>query len=156
MPRTSESAPGASASAILAVTTSPSTIKQRRKTPDYTVPLCDRESLVVRCVTRALARRLPLDPGMPKDPNEREAPITDARGIIADDLTDREGRKVRDLDRVGAMTPDTDSENGAKRRPEETLPDDDDDDDPTIEAPDLVDADDEDEDEDDRPDDQPR
>jgi hypothetical protein len=86
---------------------------------------------------------------MPKDPNEREAPITDGRGLFADELTDREGRKVRDLDRVGAMTPDTDSEDRAKRPAS-----DDDDDDPTIEAPELVD--DEEDDDKDRPDDQPR
>jgi hypothetical protein len=74
---------------------------------------------------------------MPRAPEEREAPITDARGLVRDELTDREGRKVRDLDRVGAMTPDTDSENGAKTH--------------ELDLPDLVDDDDE-----ARPDDQPR
>ncbi len=110
---------------------------------------------------------------MPKNPNDREAPITDARGLMADELTDHEGRKIRDLDRVGAMTPDTDSEEGAKRREKRDIESDDeerdeedraeedraearrdddlDDDDPTIEAPSVVDRD-----EEDRPDDEPR
>jgi hypothetical protein len=52
---------------------------------------------------------------MPKKPPRREAPISDGRDLLVDELTDEDGRKFRDLDRVGAMTPDTDAEKPARK-----------------------------------------